>query len=301
MGYMHILNLYKGQDILLFRRCYALEKVHGTSAHVTWGPTGITIFPGGESHTRFVALFDMAVLQDRFKDLGHAEVTIYGEAYGGSQQGMKLVYGAELRFIAFDVQVGTSWLSVKDAEQVCQGLGIEFVPYEEIATDLTEIDRVRDLPSEVAARRGTGTDKPREGVVLRPIIEVTKSNGSRIIAKHKADTFAERATPPKVVDAAKLAVLTAADAIAQEWVTPMRLTHVLDKLGDTDISAMPKIIHAMVEDVFREAAGEIVESRDARTAIGKRTARLFKERLDQAMRAAGTAGGSVDVSLLREP
>ena len=286
MGYLHIANLYKEQDLLLFRRCYALEKVHGTSAHVAWGPAGVTFFSGGESHTRFVGLFDAAALRDQFSALGHAEVTIYGEAYGGSQQGMRLVYGAELRFIAFDVQVGTCWLSVKDADQVCQGLGIEFVPYEEIATELAELDRVRDQPSEVAVRRGTGSDKPREGVVLRPLVEVTKNNGSRIIAKHKADTFAERATPPKVVDTAKLEVLAAAEAIAQEWVSPMRLVHVLDKLGAADISAMPKIIQAMIEDVFREAKGEIVESKDARTAIGKRTARLFKERLDQAMRSA---------------
>lgn len=287
MGYLHIANLYKEPDLLLFRRCYALEKVHGTSAHIAWGPAGVTFFSGGESHTRFVGLFDAAALKDQFSALGHAEVTIYGEAYGGSQQGMRLVYGAELRFIAFDVQVGSCWLSVKDAEQVCQALDIEFVPYEEIATELVEIDRVRDQPSAVAVRRGTGADKPREGVVLRPLVEVTKNNGSRIIAKHKADTFAERATPPKVVDVAKLEVLAAAEAIAQEWVTPMRLTHVLDKLGTTDISEMSKIIHAMVEDVFREAKGEIVESKDARTAIGKRTARLFKERLDQVMRTAG--------------
>ena len=32
MGYLHIENLYKAQDILLFRECYALEKVHGTAA-----------------------------------------------------------------------------------------------------------------------------------------------------------------------------------------------------------------------------------------------------------------------------
>jgi RNA ligase-like protein len=286
MGYLHIENLYKSQDILLFRRCYALEKVHGTSAHVAWGPAGITFFSGGESHTRFVGLFDGAALQDRFKELGHAEVTVYGEAYGGSQQGMRLVYGLELCFIAFDVQVGPYWLSVKDADQVCQSLGIEFVPYEEISTELTEIDRARDQPSVVAVRRGTGDDKPREGVILRPLIEMTKNNGSRVIAKHKTDTFAERATPPKVVDAAKLEVLAAAEAIAQEWVTPMRLVHVLDKLGATEMSDVPKVIRAMVEDVFREAKGEIVESKDARTAIGKRTARLFKERLDQAMRSA---------------
>jgi hypothetical protein len=285
VSYLHILNLYKAQDLLLFRRCYALEKVHGTSAHVSFKGGAISFFSGNEPPPRFAALFDQAALVERFTALGHAEVTIYGEAYGGSQQGMKHVYGAELCFIAFDVRVGERWISVKDADQVCQALGIEFVPYEEISTDLAELDRVRDQPSVVAVRRGTGTDRLREGVVLRPLIELTKNNGSRVIAKHKADTFAERATPPKVVDTAKLEVLAAAEAIAQEWVTPMRLTHVLDKIGVTSVREMPKVIAAMVEDVFREALGEIVESKDARTAICRRTALLFKERLDQAPRS----------------
>ncbi len=286
MGFMHIANLYKEQDILLFRRCYALEKVHGTSAHVRYCAgvsPALTFFSGGESHNRFVTLFDSADLTTRFNTLGHHEVTVYGEAYGGSRQRMKHVYGTELRFIAFDVQVGECWLSVKDAEQVCQGLGIEFVPYEEVSTDLAELDRVRDQPSAVAVRRGTGTDKPREGVVLRPLIEVIKNNGSRVIAKHKADTFAERTTPPKVVDTAKLEVLAASEAIAREWVTPMRLASVLDKLQATEMKDVPDVIRAMIEDVFREAKGEIVESKDARTAIGKRTAQLFKERLKESL------------------
>lgn len=29
MGYLHISNLYKDIDILLFKECYALEKIHG--------------------------------------------------------------------------------------------------------------------------------------------------------------------------------------------------------------------------------------------------------------------------------
>jgi hypothetical protein len=286
MGYLHIDNLYKSQDILLFKRCYALEKVHGTSAHVDYKADReprILYFSGGESHVRFVALFDEELIH-RFVGMGVAQVTVYGEAYGGSCQGMKAVYGIDLRFIAFDVQVGESWLSVKDAEQICQALGMEFVPYEEVSTDLADLDRARDAPSIVARRRGTGDDRPREGVVLRPPLEFTKNNGERVIAKHKADTFAERATPQKVVDPAKLEVLAAAEAIAQEWVTPMRLAHVLDKIGVADIKDTPKVIAAMVEDVFREAKGEILESKDARAAIGRRTARLFKERLDQVMR-----------------
>ena len=34
MGYRHIDNLYKDDRIFSFDECYALEKIHGTSAHV---------------------------------------------------------------------------------------------------------------------------------------------------------------------------------------------------------------------------------------------------------------------------
>jgi len=271
--------LYKNQTLLLFRRCWALEKVHGTSAHVTYVEgQPLSFFSGGESHGRFVALFDEADLTTKFVMLGHREVTIYGEAYGGRCMGMRSTYGDVLRFIAFDVQVGEAWLSVPDADQVVTALGLEFVPFAEMSTDLTDLDQARDAPSVVAQRRGCGNDKAREGVVLRPPIEVTLNGGHRVVVKHKRQTFSERATPQKVVDPAKLAVLAEASAIAQEWVTPMRLAHVLDKLPrPLHMSATPRVIAAMVADVYREAAGEVVESRDATTAIGRRTAGLFRE------------------------
>ncbi len=58
MGYLHIGNLYKTPHVLLFRECYALEKVHGTSAHIGWNDGLLNYFSGGESHERFKSLFD---------------------------------------------------------------------------------------------------------------------------------------------------------------------------------------------------------------------------------------------------
>ena len=284
MGYLHINNLYKDQRILMFRACYALEKVHGSSAHVEWRNGRCWFSPGGESHDRFVAIFDEVALTAGFTLLGHAAMTVHGEVYGGRCQGMKATYGEALRFIAFDVRIGESWLSVPDMDQVATGLGFEVVPWRKVAADVTTLDGERDRPSEVAVRRGCGDSRPREGVVLRPLIELTASNGERIIAKHKGEAFEERKTPQKVVDPETLAVLAAAQSIADEWVTPMRLSHVLDKMPGVGIEAMSKVIAAMVEDVYREAKGEIVESKQARSAIGNRTAALFKERLKSALR-----------------
>lgn len=83
MGYRHIDNLYKDQRILLFRECFALEKIHGTSAHVSWTEAeGVRFSSGGEKHERFVKLFDEAALRTAFMGLGHPTVIVYGEAYG---------------------------------------------------------------------------------------------------------------------------------------------------------------------------------------------------------------------------
>lgn len=152
MGYMHIDNLYKDQRILMLRECYALEKIHGTSAHVTWNRSEhgreLRFFSGGEKYERFAALFPEKLLMDRFLTLGHEAVTVYGEAYGGSQQGQKWRYGDSLRFIAFEVQVGETWLDVLNAHDVANKLGLEFVHYVKIGTDLAAIDAERDAPSE---------------------------------------------------------------------------------------------------------------------------------------------------------
>lgn len=284
MGYMHINNLYKDQRILSFKRCYALEKVHGTSAHIAWDGISLRFFSGGESDEKFVKIFDHESLELAFRNLGHDKVTIFGEAYGGKCQGMRQTYGESLRFIGFDVQVGENWLAVPDMDQVIASLGIEVVPWREVSTDLAELDAERDRPSEVAVRRGIVEPRTREGVVLRPPFEVRTNNGERVMAKHKGAKFEERATPQKVVDPSKLQVLTEASAIATEWVTPMRLSHVLDKMPGADITKTPQVIAAMIEDVYREAAGEIVESKEVRAAIGKRTADLFKQRLGDALR-----------------
>jgi malate/lactate dehydrogenase len=82
-----------------------------------------------------------------------------------------------------------------------------------------------------------------------------------------------------------------AEEIAREWTTPMRLTHVLDhlKARGVDISGMEstkEVIREMTEDILREGAGEIVDSKEARAAIGKATARLLKQRLQEALKEA---------------
>lgn len=293
MSYAHIDNLYKNQTILRFKQCWALEKVHGTSAHITYTRedlphgayrSGIKFFAGGAKHDAFVALFNLVDLEQRFTALGPNKITVYGEAYGGKLQGMAHTYGPDLRFIVFDVKVGDLWLDVPSMCEVAHKLDLEAVPCLLIPTTMEAIDQQRDAPSTVADWRGCGGDKIREGVVLRPPFEVRTNNGARIVAKHKRAEFSERKNPPKPVDFAKAQALRDAEAIAEEWVTPMRLEHVLDKLPVVvDMTSASTVIRAMLEDVYREAAGEVVESKEASSAIGRRTAALLKARLNGAI------------------
>lgn len=279
MGYLHIDNLYKNTTILAFRECCALEKVHGTSAHVSWKEGALGFFSGGCAYNTFVASFDQDTLSEKFIALGHSKVIVFGEAYGGKMQGMSATYGKELRFLAFDVQIGETWLSVENAADVCDKLELEFVPWVRISTDLACIDAERDRPSIVAERRGMGTDKLREGVVLRPLQEFFTSNGQRVICKHKRAEFGETKTSREI---GENPARVGAEKAALEWVTDMRLAHVLDALGNPkDMSETSRVMVAMVEDIMRESAGEVEDTKETHRAIGRATLVLWKKHVMQ--------------------
>jgi hypothetical protein len=281
MSYMHIELLYRpeAQKLLLFKQVWALEKVHGSSSHVGWKTDqGVRFSAGGASQHSFEACFDLDDLRKRFLELGQDDVVVYGEAYGGSMQKMKATYGDKLRFVAFEVKFGDQWLTDPEAAEVAAKLGLDFVPYRLVPATVEALDAERDRPSEQAVKLGMGEGHLREGIVIRPPFECTDSYGNRLIAKHKGDAFAERLHVPKAQAGASLEVMQGAEAIAREWATPMRLEHVLDALGITDLD--PKrtgdVIKGMVDDIQREAAGEIEWSKEVAKAIGATAARLYK-------------------------
>jgi len=289
MGYAHIDNLYRNKEILLFRECWAMEKIHGTSAHIKIECGEITFFSGGAKLENFVELFDQDKL---WESIGKLELepdcpyVIYGEAYGGKVQGMRETYGPELSFIAFDVKIGHCWLSVPDAREFATELGIEFVYFERTTTDIEALDRLRDGYSEQSIRNGCGDGHKREGIVLRPLIELRKNNNARICAKHKREDFQERKTKQKVTNVDKLKLYSDAHEAATEFCTPMRLVHVLQKFPDYQEKGMEitkQVIEAMVEDIEREAEGEIIANRETKGAIGRLTAHLYKEKLKESL------------------
>ena len=281
MGYLKIQNLYRPEsaNIFLFKEVYALEKIHGTSAHIELNRGSPTIFfSGGEKHDKFVKLFDVPRLDELYNKLETPYgVCVYGEAYGGKCQGMSDTYGKELKFIAFDVQIGSHWLSVPNAEKLVLSLGLEFVDYKRVTTSMTDLDAERDKPSTQAVRAGIAEPKLREGIVIRPLVEMTLNNGARIISKHKRAEFSELKTPREVVtDPAKLILLEDAEEIAEQFVTPMRLKHVMDKLPSRSVESIPEILCVLLADIELECKGELVVTAQARKAINKKAVAIYK-------------------------
>lgn len=285
MSYLDIDNLYKDQTILLFKECYALEKIHGTSAHIKWHNRTLTFFAGGGSYESFVKLFDTEYLMKRFVEIfADTLVTcyVYGESYAGKMQGMSGTYGKEPKFICFDVNIDGKWLNVPKAEDFVRSLNLEYVHYVKCLADIKTLDEEVYAPSVQAKRNGIiDEDKKREGVVLRPLEEFIRNNGRRVISKHKHPDFRETKTLRKV-SPEELQVLTDARAIAEEWVTEERLNHILTSgKVNADISKTGEVIKLMVTDIEREAADEVVLTSQAKKEISKATALLFKQRLNR--------------------
>lgn len=296
MGYLSIENLYRprAQQILAFKQLFALEKIHGTSSHLKWQKKDdagcLTFFSGGENYGKFIALFDQEALTAKLTELfGIPEepVIIFGEAYGGKQQKMSATYGPDLKFVAFDVQVGSNWLNVERADYIVRQLGLEFVDYVLIDSTLEAIDAQRDRPSTQAARNGITEPKIREGVVLRPPFEVTLNNGQRLITKHKRDEFKEIGAPTVSVDPGKADLAMRMKAIAEQWATPMRFEHVVDQLirnrdeKQVDMKDIPDLIKLMCADILREGEGEVVitDEKAFNKSVGALVVKMLKAQL----------------------
>ena len=287
MGYLHIDNLQRRLDLYAEYRgrdMYALEKIDGTSASISLarGASTLELSPGcGSLHTfkAWVGLRPsiLPVLQELLEQNPDAHtVTLFGEIYGGKIQKMRESYGEAQRFIGFDVRMDEDrWLSVPECADVCQRADVPMVAWEIVPFTVEELDRVRYKDSTLALQMGCGA-KMREGIVVRPIAEEVR-RGRRVIFKFKRPEFSERSS---CMDTTLLTqVLTNAATIVDEWVTPMRLAHVLDKLPTVGIEQTSEVVGAMVEDVRREAGDEIVWAPDLERCIAAHTVKLYKAHL----------------------
>jgi hypothetical protein len=291
MGYMHIIQLYKCPEFFeLSKEIYAMEKIHGTSAWITFKSNGdVGYFSGGENYENFKKLFNEGELGKKLQQIsdanGWTKMRVHGEAYGGKQQGMCQTYGPNLKFIVFDVFVSKEsdghFLSVPEAERVAIDLGLEFVYYTQGNNNPKWIEEQAEMKSIQALRNGITTDKPREGVVVRPLTEMNFKDGTRAIAKYKNAEFWEISSRRPLGESVKL--LDNVQQIVNEWVTDQRFVHVVDhvlrdKTDKTITFADIKVfMESMLEDVKREADGEIVWSIGLEKEIRRKTGSMFQK------------------------
>jgi len=282
MGHFHIENLYKDQTVMLFKEVAVLEKIDGTSSRIVINQEEHTInyFTGATNLNQFKELFDEQDLWSRMKD--KPTLKIYGEHYGGKIQGQSKRYGVKNKFVAFDVKIGKSWLNVVNAEKIVLDLGLEFVHYEICSATLENLDYLRDTFSMQAVRNGIIGHKTKEGIVIRPLIEMTTNNGKRVIAKHKHAEFSETKTQRELREHPEK---QASFDIADEWVTMNRLHNILSHHYYDRIEETPKVISKMIEDVLREGNFEVQDTKENRKAIGGAAARLFKRYLVEKSRS----------------
>jgi len=263
--------------------------VHNTSAHISFDGKNLTFFSGGAEYEKFISLFDKETLLKHFQEIYHGHpIIIFGEAYGGKILKMSHTYGPSLKFVAFDVKIGDSWLNVPTAEKISKNFGLEFVHYVRIPTDLELLNNEMERDSVQGIRNGMGEGHPSEGIILRPIEEMIKNNGSRVIAKHKKAKFCETASVPKIVDPEKLQKLKDADQISSYWVTFMRLEHVADEIRkEILVENIRDFIQGMVDDVKKESVGEVEWSNEVEKSIGRATALCVKNYLKNELEKVG--------------
>ena len=124
---------------------------------------------GGDNFTKITQMFDQ-------------DFCIYGEGYGGSiQKGSK--YNPTQTFTLFDVKVGNNWLGEEDLLTFAGSLNLPRVP---IIGEMTLIDAIEFAKKGFKSHYG---DFNAEGIIAKPLVELTNEYGERVIVKIKSLDF----------------------------------------------------------------------------------------------------------------
>jgi hypothetical protein len=169
------------------------EKIDGTNVRVRWDGTDVEF--GGRTNDAQMPVFLMQRLQQIFTPVALArvfpdikdgvQVILFGEGYGAKIQKAGGLYKPDgCDFILFDVMVNGLYLERHNVDDIAVQLQIESVPELGRGTLLEAIERVKEgFPSMIGKAQA-------EGMVLRPVVELTDRLGHRVITKVKHRDFA---------------------------------------------------------------------------------------------------------------
>lgn len=170
---------------------YKVE-VHGKTENADMRPEEVVLLQKIGDKSKLVKAFSYERPAPEYPDgkdfvAPEVECIIFGETYGkGMQKGGGRYCKDHLKFICFDIKVGSTWLKREAVEDICQKMGIEVVPYMGEMTLDEAVEKVKEgFPSKVAE----DPTLEAEGLVLRAPLGLLDRMGRRIITKVKTKDF----------------------------------------------------------------------------------------------------------------
>jgi len=232
---------------------------------------------------------------DVFKD---GDVILYGEWHGSGdtkkgwpqvQKGIRYKNGNDFR--VFDVKVNGKYVSQDEIAAFALRVGLKTMPVlYRGKPDQKVFDSLIDTMSRLGEENGiVDPENTIEGLVIRTNEFLWNADRSPVMAKYKVGKWAERASAQKhhTTQPKKKVIVPGAEAFAKEFVTDMRLLHVLAQLCEENISietsCMGEVMKRMGQDIKREGAKSLEDAeldwKDVSQFVTKLTKNIFLEYL----------------------
>jgi hypothetical protein len=279
--YPSIVSLDKRPEIFAVKKVVVTEKIHGSNFRVHF-PLGMSSladvkygshemehapgvdFPLGNAVQWFGARQDLlSSMWEVIKSYGFSDATVFGEAHGPGikAKGVRYSTGQEMLFRAFDIMVGTNFVTYDLFVEITDKMLLPRVHAVWAGEPSMEsFDRLLEKPSITAMRNGVDDDKNlAEGIVIRSNPLFRNVFGEWLIAKHKSKKFTEKAEAPKERGPREA---TPADTFAEMFVTEGRVRNAASRLQDRGVvlsdtmQDIPKLLQEIVADLHKECDAE---------------------------------------------
>lgn len=305
--YPAILLVERRPEIFAVKECVATEKLHGSTFRVHF-PLGMEslkdvrygshdtedtepAFPLGNMKTWFEARPDLlTAMWEVIKSYGFSDATVFGEAYGPGvkAKGVKYSNGQEILFRAFDIMVGTNFVTYDLFCELADKMGLKRV--HEVwrgEPTLANFDALLERPS--TEGKLNGIDDPgnlAEGVVIRSNPLFRDVFGEWLIIKHKTKKFSEVAHAPVEK---KPREASPADLFVMTYVTSGRVRNAIGRLNDRGVALknnmqdMPTMITEVIADLHKECEPELqatgAQDKQLVTAVSRVLGPLYRDLL----------------------
>ncbi|MBI2343807.1 MAG: hypothetical protein HYV02_05715 [Deltaproteobacteria bacterium] len=279
--YPHIENIEEVTTLFEWPEVIATEKVHGSAMRIGWidGVLRIggrrlefaNLTPTSKEGQGFVAwVLDTGLGVRIWTAFEGHDALLFGEWHGSGtpekgwpqiQKGIRYCQGNDFRL--FDAKMDGQYVPQDALPALAARVGLRTMPIlYRGRPDQAAFDGLIDTMSRVGEENGiVDPENTIEGIVIRPPVPMWDDKGNMLIAKYKVGKWAERASQqrhPKTPKKPREAAPPSATAFVEEFVTDMRLQHVLDQLREAGIpitmAAMGEVMKRMGQDIKREGA-----------------------------------------------